>query len=109
MLIQNIPFETVNWDEIENERHDGETGYANWKVRQFGDIRVRVVEYSPGYKADHWCKKGHIVFCLEGSMTTEFKDGRVIELKQGMSYHVEDENYTHRSYTEKGAKLFIVD
>lgn len=109
MIIQNIHFETVDWNVIKNERHDGETGYANWKVRQYGDIRVRVVEYSPGYKADHWCKKGHIIFCMEGDMTTELSDGRLMELKKGMSYHVEDENFPHRSYTEHGAKLFIVD
>ncbi|KAB2878799.1 hypothetical protein F9K33_11645 [bacterium] len=109
MIIQNIPFDTVDWIAVEEERHGGETGYANWKTRQFGDIRVRVVTYSPGYKADHWCKKGHIIYCLEGDMTTELEDGRLIELRQGMSYQVEDENYPHRSCTKNGAKLFIVD
>lgn len=109
MFITRIPFETVDWKEIENERHEGETGFANWKVRQCGDIRVRMVEYSPGYKADHWCKKGHIILCLDGDLTTELQDGRVIELKKGMSYHVEDENFPHRSHTINGARLFIVD
>lgn len=109
MVIHNIPFESVDWKDIDSERHNGETGYAEWKVRQCGDIRVRVVEYSPGYKADHWCAKGHIIYCLEGSMTTVLKDGRSIEIKKGTSYHVEDENYPHRSSTETGATLFIVD
>jgi quercetin dioxygenase-like cupin family protein len=109
MIIKNIPFEATDWSNIKSERHNGESGYADWKVKQYSDIRVRVVEYSPGYKADHWCAKGHILYCIEGSMTTELKDGRIIELKKGMSYQVEDENYPHSSHTEEGAKLFIVD
>jgi quercetin dioxygenase-like cupin family protein len=109
MIIKNIPFEATDWSTIKSESHAGETGYAEWRVRQFGDIRVRVVEYSPNYKADHWCTKGHILYCLEGSMTTKLKDGRTIELRKGMSYQVEDENYPHSSYTKEGAILFIVD
>lgn len=109
MIIKNIPFETTNWSGVESERHEGETGYALWKVRQCGDIRVRVVEYSVNYKADHWCAKGHILYCLEGEMITRLKDGRVIKLQKGMSYQVEDDNFPHSSYTEKGAILFIVD
>jgi hypothetical protein len=109
MVIKNIPFELVDWNTVENERHDGERGISNWKVRQFGDVRVRIVEYSAGYKADHWCEKGHILFCLDGEMTTELKDGRTFVLKKGMSYQVEDGGYPHRSRTEKGATLFIVD
>ena len=109
MNIKNVPFEITNWAEVKSKRHNGETGFADWKVRQCGDIRVRVVEYSPGYKADHWCAKGHILYCLEGGMTTYLKDGRVVELTKGMSYQVEDENYPHSSLTKTGAVLFIVD
>ena len=109
MIMNNIPFEALDWAGVSSERHPGETGYADWKVRQCGNIRVRVVEYSPGYKADHWCTKGHILYCLQGDMTTELKDGRVIELHRGMSYHVEDEHFPHRSFTANGAVLFIVD
>jgi quercetin dioxygenase-like cupin family protein len=109
MIMKNIPFETTDWATMKSERHAGESGYAEWKVRQCGDIRVRLVEYSSGYKADHWCPKGHIIYCLRGEMTTSLNDGRVFELKQGMSYQVEDDNYPHRSYTKNGALLFIVD
>jgi len=109
MIISNIPFEATDWEDVPSERHTGDTGYADWKVRQCGDIRVRVVEYSPNYKADHWCSKGHILYCLQGEMTTELKDGRVVELHKGMSYHVEDEHFPHRSSTKNGAVLFIVD
>jgi quercetin dioxygenase-like cupin family protein len=109
LIIKNIPFETIDWSTRKSERHPGETGYADWKVRQYSNIRVRVVEYSPNYKADHWCSKGHILYCLDGEMTTELKDGRLIELRKGMSYQVEDDSCPHRSYTKNGAVLFIVD
>jgi hypothetical protein len=109
MKIKNIPFEVTDWPSVKSERHIGETGYADWKVKQCGDIRVRIVEYSPGYKADHWCPKGHILYCIEGSITTILKDGRTFELHKGMSYQTEDDNYPHSSYTENGATLFIVD
>jgi quercetin dioxygenase-like cupin family protein len=109
MIIKNIPFQTTDWAVIKSDRHSGETGYADWKTQHCGDIRVRVVEYSPNYKADHWCFKGHILYCLEGEMTTELKDGRTIQLRKGMSYQVEDENYPHSSHTKTGATLFIVD
>ena len=99
----------TNWSEIKSEQHEGETGIALWKVRQCGNIRVRVVEYSANYQADHWCAKGHILYCLEGEMTTHLKDGRTIDLRKGMSYQVEDENYPHSSHTKTGATLFIVD
>jgi hypothetical protein len=109
VIIKNIPFEKTDWSGVEAERHEGETGYALWKVRQCGDIRVRVVEYSANYKADHWCSKGHILYCLQGEMTTKLKDGQVFDLVKGMSYQAEDENYPHSSYTKNGAILFIVD
>lgn len=109
LQINNIPFGTTDWSEIEPTLHAGETGSATWRTRQFGDIRVRIVEYTPGYLADHWCSKGHILFCLEGEITTELEDGRSFILKAGMSYQVADKAEPHRSYTATGAKLFIVD
>jgi len=109
LIIKNIPFEATDWSTIKSERHQGETGYADWKTQQCGDIRVRLVEYSPNYKADHWCSKGHILYCLNGEMTTELQDGRVVLLKNGMSYQVEDGTSPHRSNTKTGATLFIVD
>jgi len=82
---------------------------ATWRTRQFGDIRVRMVEYSPGYMSDHWCEKGHILFCVEGELQTDLEDGRSFTLKPGMSYQVADGGEPHRSHTATGARLFIVD
>ena len=80
-----------------------------WRTQTFGGIRVRMVEYSPGYLADHWCSKGHVVLCLEGELRTELQDGRVIVLTPGKSYQVADNAEGHRSTTATGARLFIVD
>ncbi|WBF66576.1 DHCW motif cupin fold protein [Desulfovibrio subterraneus] len=113
MKMQNIPFGVTDWDSVERTEHKGDTGVAYWRTRLFGEqgneIRVRMVEYSAGYRADHWCIKGHILLCLEGELETTLEDGRVFILKSGMSYQVADQAEAHQSYTEKGAKLFIVD
>ncbi|WP_428606741.1 DHCW motif cupin fold protein [Sedimenticola sp.] len=109
MQITDLPFGTTNWSEIERTEHTGERGVAYWQTRHFGDIRVRMVEYTAGYLADHWCSKGHILFCLEGELHTQLEDGREFVLTPGMSYQVADNAEAHRSYTASGAKLFVVD
>ena len=109
MKIANIPFGTTDWSKIEPTEHSGETGKAFWRTQLFDTIRVRMVDYSPDYLADHWCEKGHILFCLEGQLETELADGRTFTLTPGMSYQVADHSEAHRSFTSVGAKLFIVD
>jgi quercetin dioxygenase-like cupin family protein len=109
MNISEIPFGTTDWSKVEATAHKGERGSARWRTRHFGAIRVRMVEYTPGYLADHWCSKGHILLCLEGELHTELEDGRVFVLKPGMTYQVADQAEAHRSSTAVGAKLFIVD
>jgi hypothetical protein len=107
--LANIPFETVDWQAIAGVDHPGETGQAVWRTRHFGDIRVRMVEYSAGYRADHWCDKGHLLLCYRGELHTELKDGRVIILRSGMAYYVSDDTLAHRSSAPSGAVLYIVD
>jgi quercetin dioxygenase-like cupin family protein len=109
MRLHGIPFEAVDWSTVAPSQHPGITGVAFWRTQQFGEVRVRMVEYSPGYVADHWCEKGHIVLCLEGEIHTELEDGRIVILKPGMSYQVADGEEPHRSRTATGARLFIVD
>jgi hypothetical protein len=104
-----IPFHITDWEQIPATEHRGEKGLALWRTIKYGDLRIRVVEYSPGYLADHWCTLGHIFYCLEGALTTELKDGRTFEIKAGMSYEVSDDMSSHRSFTETGATLLIVD
>jgi hypothetical protein len=109
LKINSFPFMTFQWSTIAKEHRDGDTGFATWQVQMLNDIRVRLVEYSPGYKADHWCHKGHVLFCMEGEMDTELEDGRIMKLNAGMVYMVGDNNEPHRSSTKTGCKLFIVD
>ena len=109
MNMSEIPFGTTDWSRVEPTEHRGETGVADWRTREFGAIRVRMVEDTPGYLANHWCSKGHILLCLEGELHTELEDGRRFTLTPGMSYQVADNAEAHRSFTESGAKLFIVD
>ncbi|HVA37896.1 MAG TPA: DHCW motif cupin fold protein [Candidatus Dormibacteraeota bacterium] len=102
-------FTTCDWHAVAETEHLGERGVAYWKTRQFGDVRVRMVRYTPGYLADHWCERGHVLLVLEGALTTELADGRTVELLPGMSYTVRDGAMAHRSRTDAGAHLFIVD
>jgi len=105
----NIPFRTINWDKIPKSEQKGESGTASWQTIQFPGLRIRIVEYSPGYMADHWCRKGHVVHCLEGSFTSELQSGEAFLLTKGMSYIVSDELSSHRSHSENGVKLLIID
>jgi hypothetical protein len=109
MQMSAIPFATTDWSQVPRTEHRGERGLAYWRTRQFGDVRVRMVDYTPGYLADHWCVKGHILLCVAGELHTELEDGRTFTLTPGMSYQVADNAEPHRSHTEVGATLFIVD
>ena len=106
---QNIPFQTIDWISVPKEEHAGEQGTSFWQIVQFSGLRVRMVEYTPGYIADHWCKKGHIVHCLEGEFVSELQDGKSYILTKGMTYVVSDELSSHRSITKNGVKLLIID
>lgn len=106
---KNIPFQTIDWTLIPKTEYKGESGTAFWQTIQFHGLRIRIVEYSIGYLADHWCQKGHIVYCLEGEFTSELQDGKVFVLTKGMSYVVSDDLSSHRSISKNGVKLMIID
>lgn len=109
MQLNRVPFETIDWNHVEAVVHPGEVGTATWRTRHFEDIRVRMVEYSAGYRADHWCAKGHLLLCLRGELHTELSDGRQVILRPWMAYHVGDDAQPHRSSSPTGATLYIVD
>ena len=109
LIMSNIPFQTIDWSVIEKVEHPGEPGIAYWQTKQFPGLRIRIVEYSKGYIADHWCQLGHIVHCLEGSFTSKLNTGENITLSAGMSYVVSDGLSSHLSTTENGVKLLIID
>ena len=110
MKIPELPFTITDWSQVAPTTHPGNSGQALWRTLNIGDIRVRMVEYTPGYLADHWCDRGHVLYVLEGELHTELRDGRSFTLRSGMSYQVSDfGDAAHRSSTKTGAKLFIVD
>ena len=109
MNIKPFPFQTLDWSTIHKEVYKGINGNAYWQIFMMGEIRVRMMEYTAGYLADHWCRKGHIILCLDGEMETELEDGRKFTLSKGMTYHVGDECEAHRSSTGSGCRLFIMD
>jgi hypothetical protein len=109
MKMTDIPFGTTDWSAIPQTEHSAQAGQALWRTQQFGDIRVRMVEYTPGYVSDHWCSKGHVLLCLAGELHTELDNGSVFVLRPGMSYQVAHGAEAHRSSAPKGATLFIVD
>ena len=110
MKIPALPFTVTDWSQVDATTHPGESGSAFWRTLDIGDVRVRMVEYTAGYLADHWCDRGHVLYVLEGELVTELRDGRSFTLKSGMSYQVSDfGDAAHRSSTKTGVKLFIVD
>jgi len=107
--MSNIPFQTIDWTSIEKTAHKGETGTAFWQTFQLEGLRIRLVEYTKGYLADHWCTKGHIVHCLEGDFESELQTAFFFKLTKGMTYIVSDELSSHRSISKDGVKLLIID
>jgi quercetin dioxygenase-like cupin family protein len=103
------PFSSIDWNVLEHTSHAGASGEARWRTMTIGDTRIRMVEYSPGYLADHWCARGHILLVLDGELRTELDDGRIVQMTAGHSYQVGSGMEAHRSSTEVGARLFIVD
>ena len=109
MNLAYLPIGITEWSDLPTSTHPGESGAATVRTRQFGDVQLRVVEYSPGYVADHWCDKGHIVYVLAGQLVIEHEHGQKYALTKGASYHVPDEKARHRVRSEQGATIFVVD
>ena len=109
MKIEGVEFMTTDWSAVAPTVYPGEQGTATWRTLQVGNLRVRMVDYSPGYVADHWCERGHVLLVLEGELVTELRDGRTFVLPAGTSYQVADGASSHRSVSPKGARLFVVD
>ncbi len=109
MKPSEIPFQSIDWSVIPKVIYPGEKGTATWQTIQFEGLRVRIVEYTAGYLADHWCRKGHIVHCLEGEFVSEMETGESFTFTKGMTYVVSDELSSHRSVSEQGVKLLIID
>ncbi|MBN1633745.1 MAG: DHCW motif cupin fold protein [Ignavibacteria bacterium] len=106
---KNIPFRRIDWTTVPKTEHRGDTGTSFWQTLEYSGLRIRIVEYTKDYVADHWCQKGHIVHCLEGEFTSESQEGKEITMNKGMTYVVSDNLSSHRSVSENGAVLLIID
>ena len=104
-----IPFQNIDWSSIDKVEYKGETGVAFWQTLQLPGLRIRLVEYSAGYLADHWCRKGHVVHCLRGEFVSEMETGEKVRLGKNDTYVVSDEASSHRSCSKDGALLLIID
>jgi hypothetical protein len=104
-----LPFETIDWSQLPPTTVQGTTGTATSRTVQHEGLRIRMVEYSANYLADHWCQLGHLVFVLEGELINEHANGTVNVLTVGMSYHVSDGLSSHRSRTKGPVKMIVVD
>ena len=102
--MSNIPFQTIDWSTIPKTEHTGETGTSFWQTIEYPGLRIRIVEYTAGYFANHWCQKGHIVQCLEGEFESELQSGEIFQLSKGMTYVVSDDLSSHRSISKNGVK-----
>ena len=110
MKLPQVPFVFTDWSQIEAREYPGESGTSFWWTFEKQDLRVRVVEYSPGFRSDHWCPRGHVLFVLEGELVIELKDGRRFVMPSSTSFQAgDDDRNPHLAYTETGAKVFIVD
>jgi len=110
MIISDLPFVVTDWEKVEKQEHNGESGTSFWRVFERGGVRVRVVDYSPGFRSDHWCPRGHVLYVLEGEFAVALKDGRTFLLKAGMSFQAGDDDANpHLGSSAGGARVFIVD
>ena len=109
MKIAGVPFATTDWAALPASETGGERGSAATRMIELGNLRLRMVEYSPGYRADHWCPRGHVVLVLAGALSVLLKDGRRFESAAGQSFQVADDDGFHLVESAGGATVFIVD
>lgn len=106
MELSGLPEAVVDWSRTPATKTAGATSRAH----KTNDVQLRVVDYDPGYLADHWCSKGHILYVISGSLTIEHGDGKAsYELAAGMSWQTADNGPPHRVRSTGGATVFIVD
>jgi uncharacterized cupin superfamily protein len=110
MTLPKMPFTITDWSELPATRIQGQQGYTEWRAQDFGAIRVRLSEYSPGYVADGFCDTGHVLYVIEGEVEVELKDGRRFKMTPGQSFSVSDfGDAAHRCSSVHGAKFFVVE
>ena len=110
MKIEGVSWKTVDWGGLPPAEDAGHSGSARSRTAEAGNVRARIVEYSPGFRSDHWCPRGHVLLVLEGALAVDLRDGRHIQLAAGQGFLAgDDATNPHRASSEAGARVFIVD
>ena len=109
MLSGKIPFTVTDWTLLPPVDEKGITGLASIKTVNLGDIILRQIEYSSNYEADHFCQKGHIVYCISGSIQIQLSDNSIHTIATGNTFQVSDDASSHKLYSKEGAKVFVTD
>jgi len=60
MKIQDIPFSTIDWSNVKHTVQPGKNGTVISRVFEMGNIRARMVEFTPGYLAGYFGEIGHL-------------------------------------------------
>jgi quercetin dioxygenase-like cupin family protein len=108
--LENFPVGTIDWPKVPAVVQAGETGIATSRTVNLSDVTLRLVEYSAGYKADHWCTKGHILYVVSGNVVIEYDNEKRTNLSSGMSWHApEGASTAHLLRCERAATVFIID
>jgi len=108
--LPEMPFTTVDWTAMNATEHPGQTGTSLWRSFERDGLRTRLVEYLPGYTADHWCDRGRVLHVLSGQLKIKLRDGRSFHLGQGSGFCVSDHgDSAHLVTTSTGCRVFIVD
>jgi len=110
MKLANIPEQVTDWTQLPAIEVPGTSGVAKARTQDIGEAQLRLIEYSQGYLADHWCAKGHVIYVVSGTLAIEHQDGRAAcALSAGMSWCVADEARAHRVRSDDGATIFVLD
>ena len=110
MKLNDVSYSLIDWQNVESTEVKGITGHAFWKTKKFNDLRIRIIEKSPGYRADHYCKKGHVIYVIDGEMVIDFENGEKFSVSAGQTVFLgDDPEFGHSTFTENGIKYFIID
>jgi hypothetical protein len=103
-------FYSIDWDMFKTKKYKGESGSSYWRTVEMDGFRLRMVDYSPGFRSDHFCCKGHIILVEEGMLSLKMNSGGIVNIEKGMSLLIGDSiRDSHQAFTNEGARVFIVD
>jgi len=109
MILENINTQLIDWESTAPIETKGKTGVNTAHEFSSGGYKIRLLVYSSNYESDHWCEKGHIIHCIEGSMMLKIKDRKDIYLSAGKSLLLGEGDHHMAVTGDVSAKIFIID